>query len=510
MDFGGATIVPFAVAIFLLLWQEDVLLPLLAGLLIGGIMLAKFNPLLGLYKTAGDLILGSMLGVQNIILLIIIAEVLILYAFLNRYGFINTFTKKTGKRLQTREKLETTVFLSSLFIFIDRHLSTLLAGIFTKPLIEKRPISPLKHAYLLNTVSSSVSTLIPLTIITPIVLTAIGSAFKGLGVEFSPLRALLLSLPFQFYNIFSLFTAVTLLILQKDTLFMKRRMEEEQSEKILSFGLALNTRSQGNGTVAFYGVIATLGVLFGVITIGVLMNRKDIIIPTVQPLQNYGPLFINALFVSILFILLFLLISRTMRYAEWRDSKSLRTASHDRLIITLIYVVLASSMEVLARRIGLGSNILGGLTSAKMSANFIPLLIFVLSCLVSFLSGSSPLTISVLLPIALRIMSANMTDPLLVDRLIYATIGAVLSGATFGDMNSPLSLNYILATAATHAPIRNRFIAQIGYSIIAFGATVVFGFLLFTTGVKPYVSISSGFLVIALLLIFLTGRLINQ
>lgn len=510
-SFGIATIVPFVIAISILLWQEDVIVPLLGGLVIGGIMLSKFNPLVGLYSTASDLVLGSLLNARNLILIVIIGEVLILFSLLSRYGYINSFTKKVARKLQSLDKLEITVFASSLLVFIDRHLSTLLAGIFTKPLVEKKSLSPLKHAYLLNTVSSSISTLVPITLLTPVILTGIGTAFKGLGIEFSPLRALYLSLPYQFYNIFSLFTAATLLVLKKDVLFMQRLTHvEPEGQKVLSFGLSPNTRAHPESRIAFYGVVGTLAVLFGVIAAGMLMNRRDIIIPTVQPLQNHGPLFVNALFVSIIFVLLYMILSRTARYTAWRDQVPGRGTLYGHLTTTLFYIVLVFSMEMLARRLSLGSNLLGGLVEKSLVASFIPLLIFVLACVVSFFSGSAPLTISALLPIALRITSVNMTDPQLVDQLIFATIGAVISGATFGDMNSPLSLNYIIATAVTNAGIRHRFVSQIGYSLVAFGATVVFGYLLFTLNLKPYVLVSSGFLGIALLLIFLSGGLKNQ
>jgi Na+/H+ antiporter NhaC len=510
-NLGIATVFPFAIAIFVLLWQEDVKISLLGGLVLGGFILSKFNPLLGLYSTASDLVLGSLLNARNIILIGIIVGVLVLFSLLDRYGYINVFTKKATAGLKSSDQLEVIVYLSSLLVFIDRHLSSLLVGAFTKPMAEKKSLSPLKHAYLLNTVSSSISTLIPLTLLTPVILTGIGTAFKGLSIEFSPIKALYLSLPYQFFNIFSFFTAATLLVVKRDVLFMKRLTRDvEGDQRTLSFGLSINTRARPESRTAFYGVIAALAILFGVITGGLLMNRGNIIMPSVQPLQNYGPLFVNAIFVSIIFVLLYLILSRTTRYTELRNTTTGRGINIGYLHTTLLYIILAFSMEMLARRLSLGSNLMGGLVSNNIPARFIPLILFMLTCLVSFLSGSAPLTISALLPVALRIMSANMTDPQLVDRFIYATIGAVISGATFGDMNSPLSLNYIITTAVTNSGIRYRFVTQIGYSFIALGATVVFGYLLFTLNLKPYVSISSGFLIIALLLMFLSNTMKKQ
>ena len=189
-SFGIVTIIPFAAAMFFLIWQEDTILPLLGGLVIGGFMLSRFNPHLGLYSVAGELIFGSLQDSRNISILALTVGALVLFTLLNRYGYMHAFYRKIERWIDSSEKAEITILLSSLLIFIDRYLSSLLAGIFTKPLASRRDLSPLKHAYILNTVSSSVSTLIPVTVLTPIILASIGTAFKAQGIEFSPLKAL--------------------------------------------------------------------------------------------------------------------------------------------------------------------------------------------------------------------------------------------------------------------------------------------------------------------------------
>jgi Na+/H+ antiporter NhaC len=131
------------------------------------------------------------------------------------------------------------------------------------------------------------------------------------------------------------------------------------------------------------------------------------------------------------------------------------------------------------------------------------MLIFIFSSIISFLSGSFLFTITGVLPFAIRIISLNMTDPLIVDNLLFAVIGSVLSGATFGDMNSPFSLNFIISTAASETAVSKHFISQIIYSLIAFSVSIIFGYLLLLFNIKPYLSISSGLLVISLIFIFI-------
>jgi Na+/H+ antiporter NhaC len=502
-SFGIIGLLPFLIALFFLVWQEDVIIPMIGGLILGAIILSKFNPLLGLFQTAGELVLGALFNSLNILVLALIVLGLILFTLLNRCGYVHAFMEQIERKIRNRELLEIIIFLSSLLIFIDRHLSSLLTGIFTKPLARRKKLTAFKHAYILNTVSSSIFTLIPLTTLTPFSLAAIGMAFKSLGIEFSPLRALYMSLPYQFFNIFAFFTSVTLLVINKDLLFMKRYSSiQDEKGTALSFGLSTDLESRPHVGISFYGFIGSLTVVFGTVAAGVLLSRRGSFGPLSQQYGSYGIVFVNALFLGILFTFLYSLISRTVHYRDWKTRNG---STLNPLAVTLIFIVLAFSVELLARKLSLGSILVGKWSNRNIPVTAIPLLLFILSSVVSFLSGSATFTVTSIIPLALRIMSSNMTDPLLVDHFIFASIGAVLSGASFGDMNSPFSLNFIIATAATNAPIMRRFTTQIGYSLFAYAGTVIFGYLLFMLGVKPYVSISAGFLVLALALMFFTN-----
>ena len=83
-SFGIVTIIPFVAAMFFLIWQEDTILPLLGGLILGGFMLSRFNPLLGLYTVASELIFESLLNSRNISILAVIVAALILFTLLKK------------------------------------------------------------------------------------------------------------------------------------------------------------------------------------------------------------------------------------------------------------------------------------------------------------------------------------------------------------------------------------------------------------------------------------------
>jgi Na+/H+ antiporter NhaC len=506
-NFGLVSALPFVLALFFLVWKEDLVFPILGGLFIGSIVASKFNPYYGFINTFGVFVNGALLENTNILTLIIVVEVLVLFSLLSVSGALSAFTKTLAKRLAEKNRLEIAVSVSCAVLFVDRHLSCLLAGVFTKPFAEKRKLHPLKHSYLLNTVTSSLASLVPFTTLTPLVLMGVGSAFAGLGMGFSPMKAFLRSLPYQYYNIFSLFIVLSTILLEKDIFLMKRHCggasEAERgatgpadNAAHISFGCSSVPKKTHDSQRAFYGFVASIGLVIAFIAIGLALGGAGMREGKIPTLPRFQSIFSTSLFSGIVCALVYSFAAKSTSYAELREKRS---AVPKPFLVTVFYLILAMSVEAMAAKLALSTSLTGFLGAGPLNPKTIPLLVFLFASAISFLSGSMPLTVGTVMPIAVRLVSRNMSDPLIVDSLLFAAIGAVLSGASFGDMNSPFSVNFILASAAAETSVTRHFKSQIGYSAVAFLVTVVAGYLLLMLNLKPYLSLSSGALLIGLL-----------
>jgi Na+/H+ antiporter NhaC len=507
---GLITLIPFVAGIFFLIWQEDVIFPIVGALFLGSIIASKFNLYFGFINTAGNIIAGALTNNANIYTIIIIAESLLLFSILNRAGFIHSARKDLSKKNLTKNRLEIIILLSNLALFIDRRLSAILTGIFSKPFAENKNLSPEKHAYLLNTVSSSVSTIIPFTTLIPFTIATIGTAFSGLGIGYSPIKAFYRSIPYQYFNIFSFFIAVSTVYLNKDMFIMKNytlnfsnSVSRSQKRNNLSFGLNLNIKKQKNPQTALYGIAGSCLLTFAMICIGFIINRHGLYKLSILNIQNLQIIFISAIFTGIIFSFLFIIITKSDTYSQFKTKKNIISTS---FITTFFYLILAMSTEFLAQRLGFSEALIKILNDNPFPVVLIPMIIFIFSSVISFLSGSYLFCISTVLPFAIKIIGLNMTDPLIVDNLLFATIGAVISGATFGDINSPLSLNFIIASASSESSVSKHFYSQIIYSLIAFTITIIFGYLLLIFNLRHYLSITSGLLVISLIFIFIDRK----
>ncbi|NIQ17568.1 MAG: hypothetical protein GTN43_02020, partial [Candidatus Aenigmarchaeota archaeon] len=93
-SFGIIGLLPFLIALFFLIWKEDVIIPMMGGLILGAIILSKFNPLLGLFQTAGELVLGALFNSLNILVIALVVLGLILFTLLDRCGYVQAFTEQ--------------------------------------------------------------------------------------------------------------------------------------------------------------------------------------------------------------------------------------------------------------------------------------------------------------------------------------------------------------------------------------------------------------------------------
>jgi len=125
-------------------------------------------------------------------------------------------------------------------------------------------------------------------------------------------------------------------------------------------------------------------------------------------------------------------------------------------------------------------------------------MIFILGSIISFATGTSYGTMGILMPLAIPLANEVAGGDM---GLITATIGAVLTGAIFGDHCSPISDTTILSSMGTSCDHIDHVRTQLIYAIVVAIVSIVFGFLPAGFGIPPIVTLPIG--IIVLVLIFL-------
>jgi Na+/H+ antiporter NhaC len=111
----------------------------------------------------------------------------------------------------------------------------------------------------------------------------------------------------------------------------------------------------------------------------------------------------------------------------------------------------------------------------------------------------------VAVPMACAFIEGGAVSPERAAPILYATIAAILSGATFGDHCSPISDTTILSSMASSCDHIDHVRTQIPYALVVAGAAAFLGYLPVGFGVPVYVSLAAGVAVLTAV-VYLVGK----
>lgn len=143
------------------------------------------------------------------------------------------------------------------------------------------------------------------------------------------------------------------------------------------------------------------------------------------------------------------------------------------LVPVTLLLVLAFALGQVSRALEMGEYVVG-LVGQGGPTWWIPVVVFAVTCFVSFTLGSSWTAFAILIPVALPLANGLQLPPSLL-------LGAVLSGGVFGDHASPLSDTSIISSMASAADHVDHVNTQLPYALLQAGmaalAFVVSGLL---------------------------------
>ena len=149
----------------------------------------------------------------------------------------------------------------------------------------------------------------------------------------------------------------------------------------------------------------------------------------------------------------------------WRKSKTTIVSGMRDFFEVAILIVLALAIGVGVPRLGTGQFV-AQLAGETMPAAVLPALVFVTGAIMSFATGTSYGTFSIMVPIALPMAARAHLDPALL-------FGACIAGGVFGDNCSPISDTSIVTGMGAGVAVVDHVRTQLPYALMAAGAATV-------------------------------------
>jgi len=174
------------------------------------------------------------------------------------------------------------------------------------------------------------------------------------------------------------------------------------------------------------------------------------------------------------------------------------------LIITILILALAWTLSSIVKELGT-ARYLVNILSGRIPPFLLSSIIFILGATISFATGTSYGTMGILMPLTIPLAYAISPDPL----FLSINIGAVLTGAIFGDHCSPISDTTIISSMGASCDHIDHVRTQLFYAIPVAIIAILFGYIPVSLGVPVWLSLFIGSSVI-FLLIFFIGKKVDK
>ncbi len=162
------------------------------------------------------------------------------------------------------------------------------------------------------------------------------------------------------------------------------------------------------------------------------------------------------------------------------------------MLVAVIILTLAFALKAVITDMGLAKWLVDS-TQGALSGNILPSLTFIIALILAFSTGTSWGANSILMPIVIPVSAAVSGATDAPTSLMIATMGAVLTGAVFGDHCSPISDTTILSSMASGSDHIDHVRTQIPYAVTAGIFALLVGFIPVGFGVPVWILLAIGF-----------------
>ena len=471
-------LIPPIVAIALALITKEVFSSLFIGVALGGLMYANFNFPKTVDAVVSNGIISAVADSAGIFAFLVILGIIV--ALVNKAGGSQAFGRWASIHIKSKVGACIATFVLGVLIFIDDYFNCLTVGSVMRPLTDSKKVSRVKLAYLID------ATAAPVCMIAPI--SSWAAAVSGCvdSEHFTGLQLFVKAIPFNFYSLLTLVFIVVISIMGFDYGKMAGFEIKAQNGDVVgnTEGITANdeTPVTDRGRVMdliFPVIVLIITCVIGLIYVGGFFGTD--IWGGTECAGDFVAAFANtdafvALpwggIISLIIIVAYMMARRVLTFKE---AMQCIPQGFVAMVPAILILALATILKNMTTLLGAKFYVAGLMESAAAGLfSFLPAIIFVVACLLSFATGTSWGTFGILIPIVTNIFPE--TSPLL-----FVGVSACLAGAVCGDHCSPISDTTIMSSAGAQCNHVDHVATQLPYAItvaaISFVCFLISGFL---------------------------------
>lgn len=469
--------------------SHNVIASLILGIASAVLIATDFSILESLILTKNTLI-AKAVDPNNLYLFLFLMILGFVIELMTHSGGIKAYTKRLHKHITDQKSTESTSLILSSLFFLDDYMGGLTVGAVMRPLTDSVNMPRAKLAFLINSVSSPLCVLIPASTWVALILGQLEEA--GVSDIMSdkpkiladPLYTYIQTIPFIFYAIFMMIA--TWLIVRKQISYGTMHEYETIAQKTGNVFGGKEPRAcsmlchDKEGTIAGFFIplgtflITMLFCIFysgnasflgGANSLGVALKETD----------SFWSLFMASSCAALVAMIYF----TYKKLLSWREIAQNAYSGFNLTKTSIIVLYLAYVFSsILINNLQAG-DYLAHLITGILPLFMLPLIVFLLSTVITAGTGSSWSTIAVMLPLTINMLiglthHALPLTPAMIPQF-FATLGALIAGSVAGSQFSPITDSSIMASTASGSYLMDHVQTQIAYSIPALiGSCITF------------------------------------
>ena len=496
------SLLPPIIAIALALITKEVYSSLFVGILVGGLLYSNFSFEGTVLHAFSDGVVASLSDGYNVGILIFLVILGAIVCLMNKAGGSAAFGRWAQKNIKSRVGAQLSSIVLGCLIFIDDYFNCLTVGSVMRPITDKHNVSRAKLAYLID------ATAAPVCIIAPI--SSWAAAVAAFAEDGQGLNLFIRAIPYNFYALFTILMMVGLVVLNVDFGPMAKyeRNAVEKGDLFSGsdpYAMMRSEADESKGSVL--DLVLPIVVLVVACVVGMIYSGNfflagdegyhDFIVAFSNSDASVG-LMLGSAF-GLVFAIIYYLIRRSMSF---RDIMGCIPEGFKAMVPAIMILTFAWSLKGMTDSLGAKFFVRDFVRTASGIQVLLPVIVFVVGCLLAFATGTSWGTFGILIPIVQNVFS--MDNPLAI-----ICISACMAGAVCGDHCSPISDTTIMASAGAQCDHVNHVSTQLPYAIscaVIAGITYLIAGVLAFAGAPGLIALPIGLVLMIGFLFFMKKR----
>ena len=460
-------LVPPVIAIGLALVTKEVYSSLFIGILSGALIGANFSFTGTMDILTNDGLISAVSGTAGIFVFLVVLGVLV--ALVNKSGGSAAFGRWAEKNIKSRTGAMLATFALGVLIFIDDYFNCLTVGSVMRPVADSHKVSRAKLSYIID------ATAAPICMIAPI--SSWAAAVSSYAPEGEGLALFIKAIPFNFYSLLTLVFIVAISFMKFD--YGPMKLHEFNAQKhgdLYTSGEKAEVAEEGfNPKGKVLDLVLPIIVLivccvFALLYVGGIFDGAGFVDSFANTDATVGLPWGSI--IALVFAIAYFVLRKVVTVKEAMECIPKGFIAMVPAILILTFATALKNMTGILGAQPFVNDVMTG--AAGNFANFLPAIIFLVACFISFSTGTSWGTFGILIPIVTIIFETG-------DPLQIVAMSACLAGSVCGDHCSPISDTTIMSSAGGQCNHLNHVSTQLPYALtvaaVSFVGYILAGFI---------------------------------